>query len=376
MMRVCNLDTCPVGIATQNPDLRKKFTGKPEDVVNFMTYVAEEAREWMAELGFRSIREMVGHSEVLDTNEAISHWKSKGLDFSTIFFRPAESDQGAVYCTQTQKHGLEKALDNVILEKCKDAIEKKTPVSFELPIQNVNRTVGTMTGAEISRKWGSAGLPDDTIKIKFTGSAGQSFGAFVPRGMSLTLEGDLNDYVGKGLCGGKIVAYPSKKATFVAEDNILIGNVAFYGATSGQAYIRGKAGERFGVRNSGVHAVVEGVGDHGCEYMTGGRVVVIGETGRNFAAGMSGGIAYVWDPKGDFKVRCNMGMVGLEELLPEDVETVFQMLKNHQTYTDSAVAKKLLAGWDALQKQLVKVMPVEYKKALEDMKKSNAKVTA
>jgi glutamate synthase (ferredoxin) len=370
MMRVCNLDTCPVGVATQNPELRKKFSGKPEYVVNFMTYVAEEAREYMAELGFRTINEMVGHSEVLETNEAIEHWKSKGLDFSAIFFRPAESEEGAVFCTQKQKHGLEKALDNAILVKCKDAIENKTPVSFEMPIRNVNRTVGTMTGAEVSRKWGSAGLPDDTIRIKFTGSAGQSFGAFVPRGMSLTLEGDMNDYVGKGLCGGKIVAYPPKTATFVPEENILIGNVAFYGATSGQAYIRGKAGERFCVRNSGVHAVVEGVGDHGCEYMTGGRVVVIGGTGRNFGAGMSGGIAYVWDPHNDFKIRCNMGMVGLETLLPEDVEVVLQMLKNHQQYTGSAVAEKILSGWGDLQKQFVKVMPIEYKKALEALKKS------
>jgi glutamate synthase (ferredoxin) len=370
MMRVCNLDTCPVGIATQNPELRKKFIGKPEHIVNYMTYVAEEAREYMAELGFKSINEMVGHSEVLDTNEAVEHWKAKGLDFSTIFFRPVESEQGAVFCTQKQKHGLEKALDNEILVKCKDAIENKKPVSFDLTIRNVNRTVGTMTGAEISRKWGSAGLPDDTIQIKFKGSAGQSFGAFVPRGMSLTLEGDLNDYVGKGLCGGRIVAYPPKTAKFVPEENILIGNVAFYGATSGQAYIRGKAGERFCVRNSGVHAVVEGVGDHGCEYMTGGRVVVLGETGRNFAAGMSGGMAYVWDPQNDFKIRCNMGMVGLETLLPEDVEVVLQLLKNHKQYTGSTVAEKILSGWADLQKQFVKVMPVEYKKALEALKKN------
>ena len=376
MMRVCHQDTCPVGVATQNPELRKKFSGKPEHVVNFLTFVAEEAREFMAELGFKTIDEMVGHSEILEMNRALAHWKAKGLDFSAIFFRPVESDQGPVIRTTAQKHGLEGALDNQILGKCKAAIADKKPVEFEMSIRNVNRTVGTMTGAEISRKWGGAGLPDDTIKIKFTGSAGNSFAAFVPRGMSLTLEGDVNDYLGKGLCGGKLVIYPPKTATFVPEENILIGNVAFYGATGGQAYIRGKAGERFCVRNSGVHAVVEGVGDHGCEYMTGGRVVVIGETGRNFAAGMSGGIAYVWDPNGDFKTRCNLEMVGLEELQPEDLETVKQLLKNHQQATGSTVAQKLLDLGEPMRKQFVKVMPTDYKKALELMKQQAAQPVA
>jgi glutamate synthase (ferredoxin) len=368
MMRVCNKDTCPVGVATQNPALRKKFKGQPEHVMNFMMFVAEETREWMASLGFRTIEEMVGHSEVLDTAAAVSHWKARGLDFSAIFFRPVESGKGPVHCVRKQDHGLEKALDNAILAKCQDAIERKTPLSLEMPIRNVHRTVGTMTGAEISRRWGSAGLPEDTLRLKFTGSAGQSFGAFVPCGMSLTLEGDSNDYVGKGLCGGKIVVYPPQASRFVAEENVLIGNVAFYGATSGEAYIRGKAGERFCVRNSGVHAVVEGVGDHGCEYMTGGRVVVLGRTGRNFAAGMSGGIAYVWDPEGDLESRCNLEMVGLEPLSGEDEETVRTMLQKHLEATGSAVAERVLGDRDRLTREFVKVMPIEYKKALQALK--------
>jgi glutamate synthase (ferredoxin) len=369
MMRVCHLDTCPVGIATQNPELRKKFTGKPEYVVNFMMFIAEELREFMAELGFRKITEMVGHSELLEMNEAIAHWKSKGLDFSAIFHRPEESNQGAVYCTQKQDHGLDKALDNeVLLERCKPAIEDKKPVRFEVPIRNINRTVGTIVGAEISRRYGAKGLPDDTIQITFKGSAGNSFGAFVPHGMTLRLEGDANDYVGKGLCGGKIMIYPSKESTFVPEDNIIVGNVILYGATSGEVFIRGKAGERFGVRNSGVEAVVEGVGDHGCEYMTGGRVVVLGETGRNFAAGMSGGVAYVWDRTGDFNIRCNKEMVELEQLDGDDVKIIQGMLRKHQDFTGSTVAAAVLKDWDKVSKQFVKVMPVDYKKALQQLK--------
>jgi glutamate synthase (ferredoxin) len=292
-----------VGVATQNPELRKRFVGKPEHVVNFMTFVAEEAREFMAQLGFRSIDEMVGHSEVLDTNKAIEHWKARGLDFSTIFHRAAESGRGPVRCVNHQDHGLEKTLDKQLLSLCKDALERQAPVKLDLPVRNVNRTVGTQLGAEISRRYGAQGLPEHTIQINLKGSAGQSLGAFLPRGVTLHLEGDSNDYVGKGLCGGKIAITPPSGSPFVPEDNILVGNVCFYGATSGEAYIRGRAGERFCVRNSGVHAVVEGVGDHGCEYMTGGRVLVLGATGRNFAAGMSGGIAYVWDPQGDFKIR-------------------------------------------------------------------------
>jgi glutamate synthase (ferredoxin) len=377
MMRVCHMDTCPVGVATQNPELRKRFTGKPEHVVNFMTYVAEEAREIMAQLGFRTINEMVGHSEMLEMNGAIAHWKSKGLDFSAIFEKPAESSLGPVYCVQKQDHGLDKALDTqVLIERCKPAVDEKKPVKFEIPIRNINRTVGTLLGAEISRKYGSAGLPDDTIQITFKGSAGQSFGAFVPRGMTLRLEGDSNDYLGKGLCGGKIIVYPPKEATFVPEENILVGNVLFYGATSGEGYIRGKAGERFGVRNSGVHAVVEGVGDHGCEYMTGGRVVVIGDTGRNFAAGMSGGIAYVWNKTGDFEVRCNKEMVELETPDEEDLNLIQGMLRKHQEYTGSTVAEGILKDWAKVSRQFVKIMPIDYKKALQAQKSAQEKPVA
>ena len=377
MMRACHLDTCPVGVATQNPELRKKFTGKPEYVVNFMLYVAEEMREIMAELGFKTVNEMVGHSEMLETNEAIAHWKAKGLDFSAIFHRPAESDLGPVYCIQKQDHGLDKALDNeVLIERCKPALQDKKPVKFETPIRNINRTVGTLLGAEISRKHGSNGLPDDTIQITFKGSAGNSFGAFVPRGMTLRLEGDANDYLGKGLCGGKIIVYPPKESTFVPEENILVGNVLLYGATSGEAYLRGKAGERFCVRNSGVHAVVEGVGDHGCEYMTGGKVVVIGDTGRNFAAGMSGGIAYVWNRTGDFPIRCNTSMVELDPLDEDDVKLVGDMLRKHQEYTQSPVAAGLLKDWPSSAKQFVKIFPTDYKKALQAQKSAPAKPVA
>jgi glutamate synthase (ferredoxin) len=377
MMRVCHLDTCPVGIATQNPELRKKFTGKPEYVVNFMHFIAEEVREIMAELGFKTINEMVGHSELLEMNEAIAHWKTKGLDFSAIFYRPEESNNGPVYCVQKQDHGLEKALDNeVLIERCMPALNEKKPVKFEVPIRNINRTVGTLLGAEISRKYGAKGLPDDTIQITFKGSAGQSFGAFVPKGMTLRLEGDANDYLGKGLCGGKIMVYPQKEVTFKPEENIIVGNVLLYGATSGEVYIRGKAGERFGVRNSGVQAVVEGVGDHGCEYMTGGHVVVIGETGRNFAAGMSGGVAYVWDKTNDFPVRCNREMVDLEALDEEDVKLVHEMIRKHKDFTGSTVAEGLIKNWDKMSKQFVKVMPVDYKKALIAQKEEAAKPAA
>jgi glutamate synthase (ferredoxin) len=362
-----------VGIATQNPELRKKFPGKPEHVVNFMTYIAEETREIMAELGFKSIVEMVGHSELLEMADATHFWKAKGLDFSAIFAKPEESNLGPVYCVQKQDHGLDKALDNeVLIERCMPALNDKKSVKFETPIRNINRTVGTMLGAEISRKHGLKGLPDDTIQITFHGSAGQSFGAFLPRGVTLRLEGDANDYVGKGLCGGKIAVYPPKDIQFVPEDNIIAGNVLLYGATSGEAYFRGKTGERFGVRNSGVYAVVEGVGDHGCEYMTGGRVVVLGETGRNFAAGMSGGVAYVWNKAGDFEVRCNKEMVELEGLDGDDVKLIQDMLRKHQEFTASTVAAQVLRDWDQVMKQFVKVMPVDYKKALQAQKEASA----
>ena len=374
MMRVCHLDTCPVGIATQNPRLREKFAGKAEHVVNFFKFIAEEVRELMAELGFRTIDEMIGRSDLLDMKRALGHYKAQGLDFSKIFYRPQAGPDVAVRKVIDQDHGLEKALDQQILKLVAPALDRGEPVDVPLEVQNVNRTVGTITGSELTRKYGSAGLPDDTIKLRFTGSAGQSFGAFVPKGMTLILEGDSNDYVGKGLSGGKIVVFPPKEATFVAEDNILIGNVALYGATAGRAFIRGRAGERFCVRNSGALAVVEGTGDHGCEYMTGGVAVVIGPTGRNFAAGMSGGNAFVFDEAGDFAQRCNLEMVDLESLQePGDVETVRDLLIQHAGYTGSAVAARLLGDWDWAVGKFVKVMPVDYRRVLEERKRESNK---
>ena len=302
MMRVCHLDTCPVGIATQNPKLRDKFTGKAEHVVNYFRFVAEEVRELMAGLGFRSLDDMIGRSDLLDMKRAITHYKARGLDFSKIFYKPETPPGSSVRKTSEQDHGLDKALDQVLLKLAGPALARGEAVEIDLPIRNVNRTVGAILGSELTRKYGAAGLPDDTIKLHFRGSAGQSFAAFVPRGITLTLEGDANDYVGKGLSGGKIIVFPPRESPFVAEENVVIGNVALYGATSGRAFFRGLAGERFCVRNSGALAVVEGVGDHGCEYMTGGVAVVIGPTGRNFAAGMSGGAAFVLDEIGDFAI--------------------------------------------------------------------------
>ncbi|WP_445240289.1 glutamate synthase-related protein [Microcoleus vaginatus] len=342
MMRVCHLNTCPVGVATQDPLLRKNFTGDPEHTVNFMTFVAQEVREIMAQLGFRTLNEMVGRTDVLEPQQAVEHWKAKGLDFSKILYQPEVGADVGRYCQMAQDHGLSKSLDmSVLLDLCKGAIENGEKVQAKLPITNVNRVVGTILGNEITkRNW--EGLPDDTVHLHFQGSAGQSFGAFVPKGVTLELEGEANDYLGKGLSGGKIILYPSPASTFVAEENVIVGNVVLYGATSGEVFIRGMAGERFGVRNSGVNAVVEGVGDHGCEYMTGGKVVVLGQTGRNFAAGMSGGVAYILDEAGDFATRCNMSMVDLEKL--EDVEEISdlrQMLQTHVDLTGSAKASKV-----------------------------------
>src|SRR5688500_7477477 len=314
MMRVCHLNTCPVGVATQDPELRKNFTGKPEFVENFFRFIAQEVREYMAALGFKTMAEMIGRVERLNFRPAVDHWKAKGLDYSAILYQPDVPADAPRHCVTAQDHGLKDALDNELIAQCANALDRGTPVSLRLPIRNVNRTVGTMLGYEVTRRYGAAGLPDHTISLRFTGSAGQSFGAFEPRGITLELEGDANDYVGKGLSGGKVIVYPPKQATFVPEENIVIGNVALYGATSGEAYFRGVAGERFAVRNSGAFAVVEGIGDHGCEYMTGGRVVVLDKTGRNFAAGMSGGIAYVLDAPGTFSSRCNREMVDLEPL--------------------------------------------------------------
>ncbi len=504
MMRVCHLNTCPVGVATQDPQLRKFFSGSPDHVVNFMRFIAGELREIMAKLGFRTINEMIGRTDKLAPRKAIEHWKAKGLDFTSILQRPEVWPEVIRYRQIDQDHGIKKSLDvtrlldicepaiergervhadlpirNVnrvvgtitgsevtkkwgpnglpedtinlkftgsagqsfgafiprlgfrtinemigrtdklaprkaiehwkakgldftsilqrpdvwpeviryrqidqdhgiaksldvtrLLDICEPAIERGERVHADLPIRNVNRVVGTITGSKVTKKWGPNGLPEDTINLKFTGSAGQSFGAFIPKGMTLELEGDANDYLGKGLSGGKIIVYPSKGSTFVAGENIIIGNVAFYGATSGEAFICGMAGERFGVRNSGVNAVVEAIGDHGCEYMTGGRVIVLGRTGRNFAAGMSGGIAYVLDEAGDFPAHCNPEMVSLEKLKDADeIEMIWKLIQRHQAYTKSERAAKVLAAWRQLVPKFVKVMPKDYQRVLESMKK-------
>ncbi|MCC6236970.1 MAG: glutamate synthase large subunit [Dehalococcoidia bacterium] len=367
MMRVCHLDTCPVGIATQNPLLRDRFAGKAEHVVNFFRFIAEEVREYMAQLGFRKLEDMVGRSDLIDMRRAVDHWKAQGLDLSAILYRPDVDESVATHCVTTQDHGLEAALDQQLLQLAAPALERGEAVRIEMPIRNVNRTVGTILGSEVTRRYANVGLPDDTIDIHFTGSAGQSFGAFVPSGVTLRVEGDTNDYAGKGLSGGKLIVHPSRNATFVPEENIVIGNVALYGATSGTAFFRGIAGERFGVRNSGAMAVVEGTGDHACEYMTGGRVVIVGMTGRNFGAGMSGGVAYVLDVDGNFASRCNMEMIGLEPLEePEDVDLVRGLLERHFEYTGSTVAVALLQDWAATQRRFVKVMPKEYRRVLEE----------
>ncbi|HLX59935.1 MAG TPA: glutamate synthase large subunit [Planctomycetota bacterium] len=370
MMRVCHLDTCPVGVATQNPELRKKFMGAPEHVVNFMMFIAEEVRELMAQLGFRTINEMVGRSDLLDMKAAINHWKAKGLDFSSIFHKPEPRGNSTLYRSIDQDHGLQNALDNTLIERCHDALDSGQRVEFSQAIRNVNRTVGTMLGSELTRKHGELGLPDDTITIRFKGSAGQSFGAFMPRGITFDLEGDANDYVGKGLSGAKIIVRPSKKATFDPKDNIIAGNVILYGATAGEMYLRGVVGERFCVRNSGALAVVEGVGDHGCEYMTNGRVVVLGKTGRNFAAGMSGGIAYVYDPENALPVNLNKGMVELEKPEMEDLETIKTLIENHKKYTGSTVAAEILANWRNDSLKFQKVMPVDFKRVLKQQREA------
>jgi glutamate synthase (ferredoxin) len=366
MMRVCHLNTCPAGIATQDPRLREKFKGKPEHVVNFMRFVAEELRELMAELGFRTVEEMVGRVDRLEPRQAIEHWKAKGLDFSNLLYSPEVDPDWGRYCQDEQDHGIERSLDmTVLLDLCAPALERGEEVVAELPIRNVNRVVGTITGSEITRKYGAKGLPEDTIRLHFRGSAGQSFGAFIPPGMSLSLEGDANDYVGKGLSGGKIAVFPPREATFAAEDNIIVGNVALYGATGGEAFIRGLAGERFCVRNSGANAVIEGVGDHACEYMTGGRVVVLGTTGRNFAAGMSGGIAYVLDEAGDFASRVNGQMVSLERLTDAgETEEVRRLVERHLEHTSSSRARQVLDAWDDLVPKFVKVIPRDYQRML------------
>ena len=380
MMRKCHLNTCPVGIATQDADLRKKFMGKPEHVVNYLFMVAEEAREFMAELGFRTVNEMVGRVDCLDVNAAIEHWKADGLDL-TALLTPAEKPypEAGLYCTKGQDHGLEHSLDRKeLLKLAKPALESAAKVREELPIVNTNRTVGAILSHEIAKRYGADCLPEDTIHFKLNGSAGQSFGAFLAKGVTLELEGDANDYVGKGLSGGRLVIYPPRPSTFAAEENILVGNVCLYGATGGEAFFRGRAAERFAVRNSGARTVIEGVGDHGCEYMTGGRVVILGPAGRNFAAGMSGGIAYVWAPDRDeFRINCNLGMVELEDLVNEsDISELRELIELHQNQTGSAAAERVLDRWDAAIGEFVKVMPTDYKRVLQLRKQSAAQPAA
>jgi glutamate synthase (ferredoxin) len=365
MMRVCHLNTCPVGVATQDPELRKNFTGKPEFVENYFRFVAEDVRELMAELGFRTVEEMVGRSDRLEMRPALEHWKARGVDLSRVLHQPEVAGDAPRRAVRAQDHGLAKALDNQLIALAAAALERREPVEIRLPIRNEHRTVGTMLGSEVTRRFGGEGLPEDTIQVQFTGSAGQSFGAFLPRGITLRLEGDANDFWGKGLSGGKLVVFPPRQSPFASHENVIVGNVCLYGATSGEAYVRGIAGERFAVRNSGAVAVVEGVGDHGCEYMTGGRIVVIGRTGRNFAAGMSGGVAYVLDTDGHFARRCNQQMVDLERLeSEEDIEFVRTMLRRHVRYTNSGRAVSLLADWLDDQSRFVKVIPRDYKRVL------------
>jgi glutamate synthase (NADPH/NADH) large chain len=362
MMRVCHLDTCPVGVATQNPELRKRFTGRPEFVVNFFEFVAQEVREYLAALGFRTLDEAIGRADLLDTARAVGHWKAAGLDLAPVLHVPSLPGGAARHRTTGQDHGLERALDNTLIQLAEGALQDGTPVVLDLPVRNVNRTVGTMLGYEVTRRWGAKGLPDDTIHVRFEGSAGQSFGAFLPRGITLRLAGDANDYLGKGLSGGRLIVAPDPAAPFTAEEQIIAGNVIGYGATGGEMFLRGIVGERFCVRNSGATAVAEGTGDHGCEYMTGGTVVVLGRTGRNFAAGMSGGVAYLLDPDPG---RVNLEMVDLEPLDASDAALLRRLAERHRAETGSAVAGRLLAGWEQALARFVKVMPKDYKRVLD-----------
>jgi glutamate synthase domain-containing protein 3 len=365
MMRKCHLNTCPVGIATQDPVLRAKFQGQAEHVINFFFFIAEQVRQYMAQMGFRTFNEMVGRVDMLEQRKAVDHWKAKGLDFSAILHSPQVPARIARRCIQSQDHGLHQALDYKLIELAGEAIQNRTPIELKLPIRNVHRTVGAMLSGDIARRYGSVGLPDDTIRFEFAGSAGQSFGAFLAKGVTLTLEGDANDYVGKGLSGGRLVVYPPRDSTFLPEENILIGNVVLYGATSGEAYFNGMAGERFAVRNSGATAVVEGLGDHGCEYMTKGLVVVLGKCGRNFAAGMSGGLAYVLDERGDFaEKRCNLAAVDLEPIA-EDAALLRTLIERHVQFTASPRAKWILENWSTMLPKFIKVFPHEYKRVLK-----------
>jgi glutamate synthase (NADPH/NADH) large chain len=368
LMRKCHLNTCPVGVATQDPELRKRFKGNADHVVNFFKFIVQEFREIMAELGFKTVNEMIGHVDSLQQREDVWHWKYRRLDLSPILYKEPASLYTGLHCSEMQDHELEEVLDWKLIEAAKPALDNKEKVSREFDIKNTDRTVGTILSNEVTKKYRGEGLPDDTIHFKFTGTAGQSFAAFNTKGITLELEGDANDYFGKGLSGAKLIIYPPKQASYKPEENIIIGNVAFYGATSGEVYIRGKAGERFCVRNSGVNAVVESVGDHGCEYMTGGKVIVLGDTGRNFAAGMSGGIAYVYDVKGKFADNCNQEMIDLDPLNEEDVQILQQMVSKHYSYTESTVAKFILDDFENQLKNFIKVFPKDYKKALQSHK--------
>ncbi|MBS1672210.1 MAG: glutamate synthase subunit alpha, partial [Bacteroidetes bacterium] len=366
MMRKCHLNTCPVGVATQDPELRKRFTGNVDHVINFFKFLVQDLREIMAELGFKTINEMIGQVDCLQIKEDIKHWKYSKLDLSPILYKEEVSEYVGLYNQEQQDHALSNVLDWQLLNIAKPALDSKQKVTASFQIKNIDRTVGTILSNELTKIYRSAGLPDDTIHFKFTGTAGQSFGAFNNKGITLELEGDANDYFGKGLSGAKLIVYPSAQTKFIPQENIIIGNVAFYGATSGEAYIRGKAGERFAVRNSGVTTVVEGVGDHGCEYMTGGKVVILGDTGRNFAAGMSGGIAYVYDVKGNFANNCNKEMIDLDEMNNDDINELKLLLENHFQYTQSTVAKFVLSDLQNQIKNFIKVFPKDYKKVLQN----------
>jgi glutamate synthase (NADPH/NADH) large chain len=361
MMRVCHLDTCPVGVATQHPELRKRFTGKPEFVVNFFEFIAQEVREYLAALGFRSLEEAVGRADLLDTERAVGHWKAAGLDLTPVLHIPDLAPGAALHNTTRQDHGIDRALDNTLIQLAEGALQEGTAVVLELPVRNVNRTVGTMLGYEVTKRWGGEGLPDDTIHVRFRGSAGQSFGAFLPRGITLRLAGDANDYLGKGLSGGRIIVAPDPDAMFHAEQHIIAGNVIGYGATAGEMFLSGVVGERFCVRNSGATAVAEGTGDHGCEYMTGGTVAVLGRVGRNFAAGMSGGVAYLLDPD---PRRVNTEMADLETLTASDSALLRDLVERHRVETGSELAARLLVDWEAEVPRFRKVMPKDYKRVL------------
>jgi glutamate synthase (NADPH/NADH) large chain len=391
MMRKCHLNTCPVGVATQDPVLRAKFQGKPEHVVNYFFFVAEEARQLMAQLGIRTYDELIGRADLLDKSSAVKHWKAQGLDFSNIFYQPKVETPRALLHSETQDHGLDRALDHKLITQAKPALERGERVSFISPVRNVNRTVGTMLSGEVAKRYGHAGLPDDTIHIQLQGTAGQSAAAFLAAGITIDLVGEGNDYVGKGLSGGRIIVRPNTEFRGWAVDNIIVGNTVLYGAISGEAFFNGVAGERFAVRNSGATAVVEGLGDHGCEYMTGGTVVVLGDTGRNFAAGMSGGVAYVYDPKGEFEQKCNTTMVNLERVLStkeqgdkaswhaqtrdgereSDEAILKRLIERHFKHTGSTRARNLLDDWALSRGKFVKVFPTEYKRALEEMHNSS-----